>query len=131
MNDAASTYALTVDGVGEFVFSKRNMRKMIAIGVETSRLTEGVEVEPFLALFIEALATVKTLTVEAPDGWDPNESDPFDSDSYDRVMKVWGALRDKETSFRAGSKGQSAGTGTASIGDTGVLVSPKIQPAAD
>jgi hypothetical protein len=59
--------AVPVEGIGEFTFAKRNMRRNIAIGVETARLNEGVEVGEFLEVFIAAWATLKCLTISAPE----------------------------------------------------------------
>jgi hypothetical protein len=113
MADVVQKFTVTVDGLGEFVFARRNMRRNIAIGVETSRLNEGVDVGEFLEVFIAATATLKCLTVSAPDGWDIDEMDPFEADSYSKVMSAWSALRDKEESFRKGAEAPSAGNGKA------------------
>jgi hypothetical protein len=131
MAESSPTYPLVVDGVGEFVFYRRNMRRQIAIEVEVARLTEGVSVTGNLAVFIEALATIKALTAESPSSWNPSESDPFDPESWERVVKVGAALREKEVNFRSGPKGSGAGASSTDEGESGILVPAPIQPPSN
>ena len=93
-------YVVNVEGVGAFTFARRNIRLQVALDVEVARKSEGVALPDQVALFIRALATLKVLTVAAPEGWSPEEADPFEQDSYDRVMLAWGALREQEETFR-------------------------------
>lgn len=98
-------FQISVDGIGTFTFGRRRMRDEMAIAAEFSRLTEGVETPtPYLASVAGWVSTLKILTVEAPEGWDMDEMDPLDDDTYAKLVKVHTALRDKERSFRSGSK---------------------------
>lgn len=110
--DAATDFVVPVDGVGEFTFGKKTIRDQFAIETEYSRLTEGTEsVTNFLHNIAVAFSNLKVLTVTAPKDWDLEGLDPDDSDSYMKLMLVWGALRDKQAAFRKGPKpvGQTAG----------------------
>lgn len=94
-----------VDGIGTFTFARRRMRDEMAIAAEFSRLTEGVETPtPYLASVAGWISTLKVLTVASPDGWDIDAMDPLDEDTYANLVKVHTALREKEGSFRSGSK---------------------------
>ena len=96
------TFEVDVEDIGKFVFRKRNMRAQIEIEAEYSRLTEGVQViTAFLGDISSKTADLKVLTLKAPDGWDVDELDAWDDDSFEKLAKVWSALRDKEASFRA------------------------------
>jgi len=127
--------AVPVEGLGQFLFKRRAMRQEMAIRVEQARLTEGVSLDEFTELYFEAFATLKVLLVEAPEasGLASHELDgldPFDDDSYAKVLKVWRALRQKEETFRRARKavpGDGEGVG----GDVRPLVSPDLQPGAD
>lgn len=112
--NAATDLTVPVEGIGTFTFAKKTMRDQIAIEVEYSRLTEGVEtVTNFLWNLATAISVLKVMTVTAPDGWDLDGLDPEDAESYAKLMQVWGALRDKQASFRKGTAAvsESAGEG--------------------
>lgn len=122
---------LEVPGVGAFIFRRRVLRDEFRIGAEYSRLTEGVEApSQWLDLFATAYATLKVLTVEHPDGWVLDDMAPDDPDTYRRIMEVFGALRAAEARFRPanGKGGQTDGAGDGR--DSGPVVSPPLQPAA-
>lgn len=129
-------FILPVDGLGTFTFAKRNFRDEIAIAVEFGRLSEG-ESETLgdnLRMFCSAMADLKVLTVDGPERWRPaqlDDLDPFDPQDYADMLKVWGALRDKEKTFRrgAGQGGEAGGPGSG--GDGGVVVPPTVFPGAD
>lgn len=105
-------FTIEVEGVGNFRFARRTMRDEFRIQAEYSRLTEGVPV-PALHLFQTAsqVATLKVLAVEVPDSWDIDSMDPLDSSSFDKIDKVFNALRAQEERFRKkpepGSEGES------------------------
>jgi len=109
-------FPLTVEDVGTFVFARKAMREQVSIAVEYARLTEGVpEVVEILGDIPEAMATIKVLTVSAPEGWDADTLDPEDKESYEKIMKVWGALRDKLAGFRKSKHHGSEGEGEGQI----------------
>jgi len=129
---AATDFFVDVPGIGNFSFAQRMMRDEFRIAAEYSRITEGVETPTsWLEIVGGWMATLKVLTVSAPDGWNLDEMDPLDQESYDNIRTVHQALRSKEHSFREGKKKGSEtkrkGTGE---GD-GVLVSPEVQPGSD
>ncbi|MFD3263214.1 hypothetical protein [Phenylobacterium ferrooxidans] len=108
-------FVITVEGIGAFTFSKRTLRSGFAISAEYARLTEGEPLDALTGRFAEAVATLKILTVAAPDGWAPSDLDdlsPFDDEAYANLVKVWSALSEKEETFRRpGAKGKSSGEG--------------------
>jgi hypothetical protein len=102
------TYPIEMPGIGVFTFRRRKMRDEFRVGAEYSRLTEGVESpSSWLDMFATAFSTLKVLTVESPAGWDMEEMEPDDPDSYRKIMEVFGALRADEARFRSGSGANS------------------------
>lgn len=108
-------FVITVEGIGAFTFSKRTLRSGFAIAAEYARLTEGEPLDALIGRFAEAVATLKVLMVDAPAGWGPADLDdlsPFDDATYANLLKVWGALSDKEETFRRpGAKSKGGGEG--------------------
>jgi hypothetical protein len=107
-------YQVHIEEIGTFTFARRTMRDQFRIQAEIARLTEGVSPVPDdLNIAASAVATIKTLTVVAPDGWDIDAMDPLEEDTYQKLVSVFGALRAREESFRSGSKaaGEAAGKG--------------------
>lgn len=103
-----TTFQVEVEGIGTFTFARRAMRDHIKIAVEFSKLTDGVETPSRNLEFIaDIIATLRVLTVEAPDGWDMDldKLDPLDDDTFPRILKVFTALREKELSFRQDKDG--------------------------
>lgn len=96
----AIDFTVDVEGVGTFSFGRRTMRDEIKIQVEYARLIEGVEPTEWLAVVAGWIATLRVLTVAAPAGWDIDEMDPLDDQTYARLAKVHQVLVDKERSFR-------------------------------
>lgn len=126
-----STFTVAVDGIGEFTFKRRNMRLNIAIQVEYARLSEGVDLPPAIADFVAMASAVKVLAEEAPKGWNVDELDGFDEDSYAKVATVWSALREKETTFLKGSAAASPNGGALAGAVDGVLVPAEVPAPAD
>lgn len=109
-------FQVTVEGIGTFTFMRRRMREEMAISAEYSRLTEGVEVPTvWLDNVAGWISQLGVLTVHAPAGWtlDLDELDPEDQDTYERLVKVHRALREKEKSFRTGRAAASETSGEA------------------
>lgn len=96
----ATDFTVDVDGVGTFTFGRRTMRDEIKIQVEYARLIEGVEPTEWLESVAGWLATLRVLTVLAPDGWDIDDLDPLDSATYTKLARVNTELATKERSFR-------------------------------
>ena len=121
-----------VDGIGVFTFAKKTMRDQFAIESEYSRLTEGVEtVTEFLWSAANSFANLKVLTVSAPEGWNLEGLDPDKAEDWEKLKRVWSALRDKQLSFRKTAQVGSEKPGPGTVEDDGVLVSKEIQPGAD
>ena len=129
---APTDFYVEVEGIGTFSFAKRTMREEMRIGAEFSRYTEGLPVvTPWLDAVAGWMSTLSVLTVKAPDGWSLENLDPLDEDSYAKLARVHAALRLKEDDFRRQAKpgNQAARAGNGEV--AGVLVSEKVQPAAD
>jgi len=103
-------FTVPVEGIGTFTFGRRRMADEVKIQVEYARLIDGVQPTEWLALVCGWLAALKTLTVRAPDGWDIDEMDPLDDDTYSKLMRVHAALIEKERSFRTGAKAGGEGS---------------------
>ena len=100
-------FAVDVENIGTFIFGRRKMADEIRIQVEFARLTEGVTPTPWLELVAGWMSDLKILTVRAPDGWDVDEMDPLDDETYSKLLRVHAALREKENSFRGKPNPQS------------------------
>ena len=114
----SKTYQLEVPGVGSFEIRRRAMAVSIAVTAEYNRLTEGQDVvSDFFGRFCTVYATLKVLIVSGPRGWDLDEMDPDDEQSYETMNKVFAAIRAQEDSFRRGisAERQSAGEGSGGV----------------
>jgi len=106
------------------------MRDDFKIGAEFSRITEGIaNPSPWFATIADAVAAIKVLAEAAPDGWDIEKMDPLAPDSYQRIMDVFNALRDKETFFREGAGKGSEAPGARDGRDGGAVVPKDVPPA--
>ncbi len=99
---APGDFQVTVEGLGVFTFGRRTMRDEFAVAAEYSRLTEGVQTPTdFLHWYGRFYATIKTLLVSAPAGWDIEKLDPNEDASYTQMRNVFDALRVQEADFRS------------------------------
>lgn len=94
-------FDVTVPEVGRFVFGRRKMKDEIDIQREYARMLDGVPPTEWLALVCGWVAALSVLTVSAPPGWNLDEMDPLDNDTYAKLARVHQALVDKERSFRS------------------------------
>ncbi len=86
---------LTVENIGEFEIKPDSARVSIALDVEYTRLTEGVENLPQQLMFVcNILATLKCRIAKSPDSWNPYEMDPFDEDTVKQANDVYLAIKD-------------------------------------
>lgn len=125
-------FHVDVDGVGHFIFCRRTMRDEMRIAAEYSRFTEGVaQPTPFLDSVAGWISTLNVLTVQMPYDWNPEAMDPFDDETHSKILKVYGALRAKEASFRApkAAEGKDSGPGDGTASE--LLVSSPVPPAAN
>ena len=95
-------FDVSVEGIGVFRFGKRKMADEIAIQVEYARLIQGVDPTDWLANVCGWISTLKVMTVRAPEGWDIDDLDPLDDETYLKLANVYGALTERERSFRSG-----------------------------
>lgn len=129
---ADTDFHIDVDGIGHFSFARRTMRDELRIAAEYSRFTEGVaQPTNFLDTMAGWIATLNVLTVTAPHNWDPEAMDALDDETEGKILKVYGALRTKESSFRPKKRAESEGSGPGTGESPELLVSPPVPPAAD
>jgi len=108
----ATDFPVEVEGIGRFVFAKRTMADEIAIQRKYAEIVGGVEPTPWLQSVGAWLAVLPVLTVSAPEGWgDVEEFDPNEEETFERLSRVYMALRERENSFRGGKKPASQGSG--------------------
>jgi len=98
----SSDFDVPVEGVGTFVFARRTLADELAIQREYARIIDGVNPTEWLATMAGWLSVLRTITVRAPQGWSLDEMDPLDPATYEKLFKVYDALRTKEGSFRPG-----------------------------
>lgn len=108
----ATDYTVDVDGVGTFTFGRRTMRDEVDVQREYAAILGGVVPTAWLEIVGNWIATLKVLTVRAPNGWDIDEMDPLDNETYEKMKRVYNALSEKELSFRRGNVPPSEGNGT-------------------
>ncbi|EJG5414273.1 hypothetical protein NAD41_000874 [Salmonella enterica] len=123
-----SDFKVPVEGIGDFTFARRRMKDEIDIQREYARIVGGVEPTVWLANMGEYLSTLGVLTVNAPKGWVLDDLDPLDPASYKKLKDVYMALREREETFRSGHASGSEAPGEADGADSGLLVSPEVQP---
>lgn len=129
----ANDFSVDVEGIGSFVFARRQQRDIYRIRGEYNKMTGGNYDEDGNYADLSALAfvTLSLLMVDAPSGFSIS-ADPLVDDQWEeKLIKVFTALREKELSFRPGSAqaGQGGGEGTAQQLRAGVPST--VQPAAD
>lgn len=129
---AATDFHVDVEGIGHFVFAKRKMADEAALHVEYSKITQGIETPTaWLQLMGGWMAALKVLTVSAPAGWDVDEMDPLDEETYEKLGSVHLALRNKELSFRKGKAETGQAKRETVVNGDGILVPETIQPGSD
>lgn len=128
---AKGDFTVSVPGVGDFVFGRRNLGDHMKVNVEYARLTEGVFPTPWLDTMATSIATIKVLAVRVPEGFDVDALDPLDDKTETDLMNVLRAVREKEDSFRPGAKAADQGSGEAPVDQRGVLVPTTVQPHGD
>ena len=106
-----SDFPVAVEGVGSFSFAKRTMRDEIAIQVDFARIIDGVDPTVWLQAVGGWMSVLRALTVRAPDGWDIDELDPLDDETYSKLGRVYDALVSQERAFRQAAKPGSQTSG--------------------
>ena len=107
-------YRVSVEGVGDFVFSTRSMRDEIKVQREFADMIDGVKPTEWLQAVCGWLADLRVLTVKSPEGWDLDDLDPLDPETYAKLGRVHAAFLEKEHSFRRtkSESDKAAGAGT-------------------
>lgn len=127
MSEARPLFYEEVEGVGRFGFRRRTMRDEFRVEAIYSDLTGGVATPTeVLDFYARAFAILKVLIESAPDGWDLESLDPFEPNSYEKLQKVYSALRGAEERFRGGSGKGGQVVGPEARGDAESVVSPPI-----
>ncbi|EJH8717654.1 hypothetical protein NF539_004894 [Escherichia coli] len=121
-----SDYFETVEGIGRFRFARRTLADELQIQRKYAEFVGGVEPTAWLATLSEYLSTLAVLTVEAPEGWDIDNMDPLDNDTYSKLARVFVSLREREERFRSGAGANSKGQGEETPEQRGSLVSADI-----
>lgn len=93
-------FVVPVEKIGNFTFGRRKMSDEIAVQVEYARIIDGVEPTAWLQAVGGWISTLRVLTVSAPPGWDVDELDPTDPETYAKLKLVYEALSERERSFR-------------------------------
>lgn len=115
-----------VEGIGKFRFARRTMADEIQIQRKYAEIAGGLEPTPWLATLAEYLSAIGTLTVNAPEGWDLDNMDPLDDDTYAKISRVFVALREREERFRLGHDHKGEGASKNAAEQRGPLVSTDI-----
>lgn len=128
--ESSSDFPVEVQGLGTFIFGYRKLNDELRIQVEYARITESVPATVWLFNLATYISTLRVLLVKAPSGWDLDELDPLDDDSFIQLERVFAALRAKEDSFRPKLAKAGKEPGKTDVPDDGVLVPTEVQPPA-
>lgn len=122
----ANDYYIDVPDIGRFRCARRTMMIEVEVQREYASMAGGVEPTAWLVTIAEYLSTLRVLIVDAPEGWDMDDMDPLDDETYQQLGRVFAALREREETFRrkSGKAGQENGAGNGEHG--GSVVSPDV-----
>lgn len=116
-----------VEGVGRFRFRQRKMADEMEIQRLYADYIGGVIPTQWLALLAEYQSALRVLTVAGPDDWDLDTLDPLEPETYNKLRRVFIALRECEERFR-GRPVTRLEDGSQENGERGgSLVSPDVQ----
>lgn len=119
-------YYIDVPDIGRFRCARRTMRDEVDVQREYASMAGGVEPTAWLITIAEYLSTLRVLLVDAPEGWDMENMDPLDDETYEQLGRVFAALREREESFRRKSKPASEANSPAAGEHGGSVVSPDV-----
>ena len=122
----ANDYYFDVKDIGRFRAARRTMAIEVEIQREYASMAGGVEPTAWLITLAEYLSTLRVLVVDAPEGWDMENMDPLDDETYQQLGQVFSALREREETFRRkpGAPGKESGQANGEHG--GSVVSPDV-----
>ncbi|WOL24225.1 hypothetical protein fHeYen801_015 [Yersinia phage fHe-Yen8-01] len=115
-------YDIKVDGIGTFRIARRKMSDEILIQRYYAEYAGGVEPTAWLATLAEYLSTYRGLVVTAPEGFDIDNLDPLDDETYKKLGSVFTAIREQEERFRGRFTAPSKGAGEVDGTDSRPLV---------
>jgi len=98
-----ATFPVQVEGIGNFVFRKRQYGDQIWIENKAVEILGGPALTPQLQSVALATATLIRLTVPRDCPWNVETLDPLDDDATPQLWKVYGELRLAEDRFRKGA----------------------------
>lgn len=106
-------FYVDVEGVGRFRFARRTLMLEAEVQREYAMIAGGVDPTAWLMTLGEYISTLRVLIVEGPEDWDMDNMDGLDDDTYEKISKVFHALREREETFRRrhGAKGKAPGEG--------------------
>lgn len=129
--ESSSDFPVQVEGIGTFIFGYRKLQDELRIQVEYARITESVPATVWLFNLATYISALRVLLVKAPDGWDLDELDPLDEETFIQIERVFSALRAKEDSFRPKRAKAGEAPGKGDVPNDGVLVPPEVQPSTE
>ncbi len=120
-----------VEGVGRFRFRQRTMNdEMVIQRLYADYIGGASNPTAWLITLAEWQAVLNALTVGGPDDWDIGTMDPLNTETYDKLRRVFIALRECESRFRGGPATRVE-DGSQEDGERGgSLVSPDVQADA-
>lgn len=129
--ESSNDFPVVVEGIGTFMFGYRKLADELRIQVEYARITEGVQATVWLFNLATYLSALRVLMVKAPKGWDIEELDPLDEETFVQIERVFNQLRAKEDEFRPHLRKASKAPSKTDVPDDGVLVPSEVQSAAE
>ncbi len=130
----AQNKVLTVNipGIGLFTSQPRTLRTEIAIGVEYTRLTEGIPNPPaWLHGICDIVSTLKVLLTAWPAGWSLDDLDPADPATTAALQQIYQGVLDAEARFRGRIATQSESTSTAAGEVSPMVVQRSVSASAE
>lgn len=130
----STDFSIDVEGLGRFRFARRKMRDVYRIRSMYGSLTNGFYDENGNVADISAFAyaTIETLLIEGPAGFNLDALDPLSDDRCEeKIMKIFAKLRERESSFRPQSAESGEGEGKVAGEQLRTVVSGEVQPTAD
>ena len=130
----ATDFKVEVPKLGTFIFARRTIGDTFKIRGKYNQLTDGNysqngDMNDLVAL---AYATIQTLLVSAPTGFDLDNLDPLVDDEFElKLFDIFKALRLKESDFRPKSKANSEAAGQGNGEVLSAVVSREIQPSTN
>lgn len=127
----ANDYYIDVNGIGRFRCARRSLSIEVEVQREYASMAGGVAPTAWLMTLAEYLSTLRVLIVDAPEGWDMENMDPLDDETYQKLGRVFAALREREETFRGKPRTAGQAESPANGEHSGSVVSPDVPPATE